>query len=93
MAHEDDLAGGGQAGPYEVHALGDLVDVLVEAADAPAVVGGGEEHVVDGPGGGFECLGELFDVGHCEEAVGEAADEEEGVGFVVRGLGCEFEGG
>lgn len=55
MAHDHDFPGG-LAFLDEFHALCDLFNVLVQAADAPAAVGGGEEEVEEGPVGWFEGL-------------------------------------
>lgn len=55
MAHDHDFPGG-LASLDEFHALCDLFNVLVQAADAPAAVRGGEEEVEEGPVGWFEGL-------------------------------------
>lgn len=55
VTHDHDFSGG-LAFLDEFHALRDLFDVLVETADTPAAVRGGEEEVEEGPVGWFEGL-------------------------------------
>lgn len=60
-------------------------------AEAPALVGGCYIKGEEGPACWGEGPDEVCCVGGCGEAVAEAADEEEAVGF-GGGRGCVFEG-
>jgi hypothetical protein len=93
MAHDDDLpwcrsrCGRGLKAADEVDAFRNLLDILVETADAPAAEGRGELGLEDGPVGWFEGSGEGCYVGHGAKAVCQAADEDETVWFLGCGAG------
>lgn len=59
--------------------FGDLGYIAGDGADAPAGVGGGELDGQETEAGFGEGFGEKFRVGKVDEAVAEAADEDENV--------------
>jgi len=97
VAEQDDLAGGAEFGGLvrldKADARGDLVGVAVQRAEAPALVGGGEDYREEGPLGGGEAGDDVGDVGGGGEAVAEPAEEEDGVWLGGGGGRGEFEGG
>jgi hypothetical protein len=94
VAHEDDPPGlaelGGFVGLDVLDALGDLIGVAVEVAEAPGLVGGGEVEREERPLCGLEAGHNVGDVRCGGQAVAETAEEEDAVwlGLVVGG---EFE--
>lgn len=73
MAQQDELYSGALAAEV-CDCGGDLGGVVDDGANAPALVGGGENELDDAPAGDGE---QMLHVGDREEAVAEPADEDE----------------